>query len=160
MNAELLLAHFNRISDAPDAVPRLRRFILDLAVRGKLAEQDPNDEPASELLRRIDAEKRRLIKAGTIGKQVSLPPVNESATPFSLPNGWQWIRLGNLSQLVTSGSRDWAKYYANQGAIFLRMGNLSRDSYRLRLSNIQHVNPPADGEGARTKLQEGDILVP
>ena len=63
MNPELLLAHFNRISDAPDAIPRLRRFILDLAVRGKLVEQDPNDEPASELLKRIQAEKTRLVKS-------------------------------------------------------------------------------------------------
>ena len=51
MNPELLLAHFDRISDAPDAIPRLRRFILDLAVRGKLVEQDPNDEPAVEAAR-------------------------------------------------------------------------------------------------------------
>ena len=57
MNAAQLLAHFDRIGDAPDAIPRLRRFILDLAVRGKLVEQDPNDEPASELLKRIQAEK-------------------------------------------------------------------------------------------------------
>ena len=52
MNAEHLLTHFDRIADAPDAIPRLRRFILDLAVRGKLVPQDPNDEPASELLKR------------------------------------------------------------------------------------------------------------
>ena len=57
MNPAQLLAHFDRISDAPDAVPRLRRFILDLAVRGKLVEQDPKDEPASELLKRIQAAK-------------------------------------------------------------------------------------------------------
>ena len=57
MNAELLLTHFDRIADAPDAIPRLRRFILDLAVRGKLVPQDPSDEPASELLKRIAAEK-------------------------------------------------------------------------------------------------------
>ncbi len=61
MNPELLLAHFDRISDAPDAIPRLRRFILDLAVRGKLVEQDPNDEPASELVKRIETEKARLV---------------------------------------------------------------------------------------------------
>ena len=54
MNADRLLAHYERIADAPDAVPRLRRFVLDLAVRGKLVEQDPNDEPAAELLKRID----------------------------------------------------------------------------------------------------------
>ena len=55
MNADRLLTHYERIADAPDAVPRLRRFILDVAVRGKLVEQDPNDEPASELLKRIAA---------------------------------------------------------------------------------------------------------
>ena len=66
MNAERLLAHYERIADAPDAIPRLRRFILDLAVRGKLVPQDPNDEPASELLKRIAKEKARLVKAGEI----------------------------------------------------------------------------------------------
>lgn len=62
MNPAQLLAHFDRISEAPDAIPRLRRFFLDLAVRGKLVGQDPNDEPASELLKRIRAEKARLAK--------------------------------------------------------------------------------------------------
>ena len=52
MNAERLLAHYERVADAPDAIARLRRFILDLAVRGKLVPQDPQDEPASELLKR------------------------------------------------------------------------------------------------------------
>ena len=66
MNAERLLAHYERIADAPDAIARLRRFILDLAVRGKLVPQDPNDEPASELLKRIAKEKARLVKAGKI----------------------------------------------------------------------------------------------
>ena len=63
MNAEHLLTHFDRLTDAPDAIPRLRRFILDLAVRGKLVEQDPEDEPAAELLKRIAAEKKRLVEA-------------------------------------------------------------------------------------------------
>ena len=64
MNAERLLAHFDRVADAPNAIPRLRRFVLDLSVRGKLVEQDPSDEPASELLKRIAAEKVRLVRAG------------------------------------------------------------------------------------------------
>ncbi len=66
---------------------------------------------------------------------------------------------GNLSRLVTSGSRDWAKFYANDGAIFVRMGNLSRDSYHLRLGYIQRVKPPTDSEGGRTRLEEGDVLI-
>ena len=62
MNPDWLLKHFEQISEAPDAVPRLRRLILDLAVRGKLVEQDPEDEPASDLLKRIEAKKHRLIR--------------------------------------------------------------------------------------------------
>ena len=62
MNVECLLKHYERIADAPDAIARLRRFILDLAVRGKLVPQDPKDEP--ELLKRIAAEKARLVRAG------------------------------------------------------------------------------------------------
>ncbi len=68
MNPTQLLTHFDRLSEAPDAIPRLRRFILDLAVRGKLVEQDPNDEPAVELLKRIQAEKARLVKKEKIGE--------------------------------------------------------------------------------------------
>ena len=62
MNANQLLAHYEQVADAPDAISRLRWFILDLAVRGKLVEQDPNDEPASVLLKRIAAA-RMLVPA-------------------------------------------------------------------------------------------------
>ena len=93
MNPEQLLTHFDRISNAPDAIPRLRRFILDLAVRGKLMEQDPRDEPASELLNRIEAEKLKLIKAAKVKRQEPLSPVNEDELPFPVPDGWQPTRL-------------------------------------------------------------------
>jgi type I restriction enzyme, S subunit len=109
------------------------------------------------MLKRVMAEKARLVKEGKIKAQKPLPPVEESTVPFNLPSGWSWTRLGNLSRLVTSGSRDWAKFYSNDGAIFIRMGNLSRDSYQLRLSNIQRVKPPADSEGVRTRLEEGEF---
>ena len=66
MNPTQLLAHFEKISDAPDAIPRLRRFILDLAVRGRLVPQSTKDEPASKLLKVIVAEKTRLAKTGEI----------------------------------------------------------------------------------------------
>src|SRR5438874_3746999 len=97
MNAERLLAHYGRIADAPDAIPRLRRFILDLAVRGKLMPQDPNDESASELLKRIAAEKARLVKAGEIKKQEPMASVGEDEQPFSLPGGWSATRLAVIA---------------------------------------------------------------
>jgi type I restriction enzyme S subunit len=97
MNVERLLAHFEDIADAPDAVGKLRRFILDLAVRGKLVPQDPNDEPASELLKRIEVEKARLVSAGAIRRETK----NES---FSIPKadnhqltGWAVASLSKIA---------------------------------------------------------------
>jgi len=159
MNAERLIKQYERIADTSDAMPPLRRFVLDLAVRGRLVPQDPSDEPASELLRRIAAEKARLFKSGIIGRQRPLPPLVHEEIPFRLPSGWAWARLGDVSQFVTSGSRDWAQHYSTSGAIFVRMGNLSKDHYRLRLDNIQRVQPPPDGEGTRTRLEAYDILI-
>jgi type I restriction enzyme S subunit len=159
MNADRLLAHYEKIADAPDAIVRLRRFILDLAVRGKLVPQDQNDQPAAEFLNRIMRQKAALVTAGEIRGEKPLPLLSDAETSFELPSGWVWVHLGNLSQFVTSGSRDWAKHYSDDGAIFVRMGNLSKDHYRLRLDHIQRVKPPADGEGTRTRLEAGDILV-
>jgi type I restriction enzyme S subunit len=99
MNAEPLLQHFDRLSEAPDAIPCLRRFILDLAVRGKLVEQDPNDEPAAELLKRIEAEKVRLVTEGKIRRQNSLPPVDQHFLPFQVPGHWIWLQLNGLGLL-------------------------------------------------------------
>ena len=99
MNAVHLLAHFDRIADGPDAVPRLRRFILDLAVRGKLVPQDPDDEPVSELLKRITAAKARLVKAGQIRKPKAVPALSDENLPFSLPANWAWSQIAEIGVL-------------------------------------------------------------
>jgi len=97
MNAERLLAHYARIADAPDAVARLRRFILDLAVRGKLVPQDAKDEPAGELLKRIALEKARMAKAGAL--RSSKPIAAPSDPPFPLPTNWCWSQLAEIGLL-------------------------------------------------------------
>lgn len=89
MNAGLLLDHYARIADAADAINRLRRFVLDLAMRGKLVEQDAGDEPASELLRQIAAEKAGQKKGG---EALSL----DGAKEFDVPKGWELVPLGNV----------------------------------------------------------------
>lgn len=94
MNATQLLAHFDRLSEAPGAVPRLRRLILDLAVRGKLVEQDPKDEPALALLKRIQAERARLVKVGKI-KDAKAPATFVGDVPANvLPSHWSWVPFG------------------------------------------------------------------
>jgi type I restriction enzyme S subunit len=94
MNAVQLLAHFDRISEALDAIPRLRRFIADLAVRGKLVEQDPNDQPASELLMRIQKEKARLVKAGKLKESRPMTAIDRTKAPYEIPANWEWVPLG------------------------------------------------------------------
>jgi type I restriction enzyme S subunit len=97
MNPTQLLPHFEKISDAPDAVPRLRRFVLDLAVRGKLVPQNPKDEPASELLKRIAKEKVRMAKVGEIKNPKPIPTLSE--IPFGLPSNWQWSQIAEIGVL-------------------------------------------------------------
>lgn len=79
-------------------IKKLRELILELAVRGLLVPQDPNDEPASELLKRIAAEKAQLVKEGKIKKEKPLPPVAEEERPFRVPNTWAWERLGKVCE--------------------------------------------------------------
>ncbi|GAK56313.1 putative type I restriction-modification system, S subunit [Candidatus Vecturithrix granuli] len=81
---------------------KLRELILELAVRGLLVPQDPNDEQASVLLEKIAAEKATLIKEGKIKPQKKLPPITEDEKPFELPKGWEWAFLGNLSSDIHS----------------------------------------------------------
>jgi type I restriction enzyme S subunit len=97
MNATQLLAHFDRLAEAPNAVPRLRRFILDLAVRGKLVEQDALDEPASTLLKQIESEIARLVKIGEMRKPKALPPIETEEEPFDAPTGWRWVRIRQVT---------------------------------------------------------------
>lgn len=94
-----LLAQFDEIFDTPGSVDKLRGLILDMAVRGKLVPQDQNDEPASELLQRIKAEKERLVKGGKIKRQKPLPAITKDETFFSIPQGWELERLGNVTQI-------------------------------------------------------------
>ncbi|HCB1113549.1 TPA: restriction endonuclease subunit S [Klebsiella quasipneumoniae subsp. similipneumoniae] len=81
-------------------IKKLRELILELAVRGKLVPQDPNDEPASELLKRIATEKAELVKQGKIKKQKPLPKISEDEKPFELPEGWEWARLGSTVAII------------------------------------------------------------
>ena len=93
---DLLEKHFETAFAAPDGIARLRELILTLAMRGKLVPQDPNDPPASELLKEIEAEKQRLLKEGKIKKPRPLPPIKPEEVPYELPQGWEWVRLGDI----------------------------------------------------------------
>ncbi|AKQ37073.1 restriction endonuclease subunit S [Salmonella enterica] len=151
--------HFDTLFTTEASIDALKQTILQLAVMGKLVPHDPNDEPASELLKRIAQEKAQLVKDGKMKKQKPLPPISDEEKPFELPDGWVWCRVSEVAMFTTSGSRDWAKYYSESGALFVTMGNLSKDSYDLRMDNRRYVNPPENGEGLRTKLEPFDLII-
>jgi type I restriction enzyme S subunit len=115
MNAERLLANYERIADTSDAIPRLRRFVLNLAVRGKLGPQDPNDEPATELLKRIAKEKAELVKEGKAKRREPLPEPDLNHAPFILPVGWTW---GRFPELGTFGRGKSKHRPRNDSALF------------------------------------------
>lgn len=129
-NAEELAENWARISQHFDtlfttevSIDALKQTILQLAVMGKLVQQDPNDEPASELLKRIEQEKAQLVKEGKIKKQKSLPPVSDEEKPFELPMGWEWIRFGEILTELKYGTSQKCDYLTN-GYPVLRIPNV------------------------------------
>ncbi|MCK4838266.1 MAG: restriction endonuclease subunit S [Desulfobulbaceae bacterium] len=90
----------NSNGQGPHGIKKLRELILELAVRGKLVPQDPNDEPASVLLKKIAKEKKRLIEEGKMKKQKPLPEIAEKEKKFEIPQGWEFVRLGEIANLV------------------------------------------------------------
>lgn len=100
----MLERYFDTAFDAPDGIRKLRELILTLAMQGRLVEQDPNDPPASALLKEIEAEKQRLVKAGKIKQPKLLPPIKQEDIPYDLPNGWTWARLGTIGNIFNGNS--------------------------------------------------------
>ena len=123
----MLLSNLNLMATAPGGVARLRELILTLAVQGKLVPQDLNDKPASELLKKIQAEKDRLIAEGKIKRDKPLAEMAEVEKPFGLPRGWVWVRAIEICTLITDGDH-LPPPKADSGIPFLVIGDV-RDGF-------------------------------
>lgn len=136
-------------------IKKLRELILELAVRGKLVPQDPNDEPASELLKRIAAEKAELVKQGKIKKQKPLPEISEEEKPFELPEGWEWVRLGNIAEYIQRGKGP--KYSENGTVRVVSQKCVQWSGFKLEQSRwITDESIPSYTE--ERFLKNGDVL--
>ncbi len=100
----LLKKHFDLAIIAPDGIKRLRELILTLAMQGKLGTQDTTDQSASDLLKEIEAEKKRLVKEGKIKEPKQLPGIKEEDVPYAVPQGWVWVRLGEIADYNGRGN--------------------------------------------------------
>jgi type I restriction enzyme, S subunit len=112
----LLEKHFDVAFAASDGIKKLRELIFTLAMQGKLVPQDPNDEPASELLKLIEVEKKRLAREGKIKQYKPLPAIKTEEIPHALPNTWKWLRLGDFGiwKSGTTPSRTNSAYYGGE----------------------------------------------
>ena len=154
MKADRLLAHFERVADTSDAIPRLRRLILDLAVRGKLVEQDPNDEPASELLKRIAAEKEQLVKEGKIRKPRTFAPLDPDELALPLPRGWIWSQIAELGVLNprNDAPADYIASFVPMPMIFTEYGLLNKHEPRVWNSIKKGYTHFAEGDVGLAKI--------
>ncbi len=138
-------------------IKKLRELILELAVRGKLVPQDPNDEPASELLKRIAAEKAELVKLGKIKKQKPLPEISEEEKPFELPEGWEWVRLGDLTNKITDGVHHTPKYL-DEGVAFISVKDI--DGKEISFENCKYISQEQHEEiNQRCNPERDDLLI-
>ena len=156
-NWQRLSQHFDTLFATEASLDALKQTILQLAVTGKLVPQDPNDEPASELLKRIAAEKARLVAAGKIRKDKPLPPVGEDEKPFKLPDGWEWRRLEDVLQ-ISGGLTLGRKLHGREvvSMPYLRVANVQRGY--LALDVIKNTDVPTDEVG-KYELKPDDLLI-
>ena len=98
MNADGLLRHYERVADSPEAVGQLRRFVLELAVQGKLVAPDTSDESADPLLAEVARERVRRIAAGEFQEPTSVVRTARDALPFRPAPHWRWVRLIDVAQ--------------------------------------------------------------
>ena len=136
-------------------IKKLRELILELAVRGKLVPQDENNEPASELLKRIAAENAKLVAEGKIKKSKPLAEITDDEKPFELPVGWEWVRLGNICSYIQRGK---GPSYVDNSEFIVVSQKCVRWS-GLDLSQARFIEPESITKYEPVRfLSEGDIL--
>ena len=140
---------------------KLRQKILDLAIRGKLVPQDPNDEPASVLLERIKAEKERLIKEGKIKRSKKTAKTSDTPhyknVPFEVPNNWIWTTIGGLCSKIGSGSTPKGSNYSSEGVLFFRSQNVYNDG--IVLDDIKYISDEVHQSMIGTEVLPNDLLL-
>ena len=138
-HAAFALDNLTPLTVRRDQTKALRQTILNLAVRGKLVGQDPNDEPASEPLQRIELKRKKLYAAKLIPKPKKLPSLGDMPDVFPLPHGWAWSMLGQLCYRVADGPHFSPQYVpADKGVPLFSTRNVRVDGFDL--SSVKYVS--------------------
>lgn len=137
---------------------KLRQKILDLAIRGKLIPQDPNDEPASVLLERISAEKERLIKEGKIKRSNKPATDKEIEAPFEIPEGWEWCIVADFAY-VAAGSTPNKDAFVEKGVPYIKMYNLRNQKIDFDYHPQYIKSEVHNGKLKRSRTEVGDLIM-
>jgi len=161
VHAELVEA-FETLFTTEHSIDQLKQTILQLAVMGKLVPQDPNDEPASELLKKIATEKEQLIKEKKIKKQKVLPEITKEEASFSIPKEWKWVKFGLLAEFING---DRSKNYPNrseyvdEGIPWINTGHIESNGHLTSNKNEMNFITNEKYESLRGgKIQKGDLV--
>lgn len=157
-----MLKETTRIAEDTERLTLLRKKarakILDLAIRGKLVKQEKTDEPAAELLKRIAAEKAKLVAEKKIKKEKPLPPIAEDEIPFVLPKGWEWCRLAEIAY-VAAGKTPAKTEFVEDGVPYIKMYNLRNQKIDFAFRKQFIKRETHDGKLAKSRLRPGDLLM-
>jgi len=160
---EELLPHIEEYGKAETALStlnaelpeQLKKSILQWAIQGRLVPQAPTDEPASELLKRIKAEKAALIKSGKLKKEKPLPPISEDEIPFDIPDSWEWVRCGDVFQHNTGKALNSTDRNGNL-LEYITTSNLYWNRFELDKLRKMFFT---DAEIEKCTARKGDLLV-
>jgi type I restriction enzyme S subunit len=138
-----------RLDAIPAILKRFRQSVLAAAVSGKVTE---------EWREGLDSYPSKPIEPNKLKYKAELFKSAQSSLP-ALPIEWKVLPSAYLLEYVTSGSRGWASYYSDKGALFLRMGNVRYETTKLDLNDLQHVNLPDTVEGKRSLIKQDDLII-
>jgi type I restriction enzyme S subunit len=152
---QLIEPYFDTALESPDGVKKLRELILVLGMQGKLVPQDISDPPASELLKDVRAEKKRLVQEGKIKDPKPLPAVTTDEVSYTLPTGWAWVRFGEIAKHNSGKTLDSGR---NSGVArdYITTSNLYWG--RFELSSLRRMLM-RDEELERCTARKGDLLI-
>lgn len=158
-NWQRVADHFDLLLDRPEAVDVLEQTILQLAVRGLLVPQDPSEESASHLVRRIRSHREQQVKAGLAKREKPVTPLSQADLPFEVPAGWEWVRFDELIEpakpisygVLVPGPE------VSGGVPFVRIADLSLTDPPARPE--KSISMEVDAQYQRTRLEGGEILM-
>ncbi|MCW4148844.1 restriction endonuclease subunit S [Halomonas sp. 18H] len=153
-----LAEHFDTLFTTEASIDKLKQAILQLAVMGRLVEQDPNDEPASVLLEKIAKEKARLVEDGEIKRQKRPSSVSNEVKPFQLPEDWRWCKLDEIT-IIKSGFAYKSPQFISEGSNqVIRLGNVRPGQLRTE-ENPVFIDSSYASKTEEYRIESGDILI-